>query len=79
MILRDDLLIDVLKEISDHILHHKIVIKWDFDEDNLLSKHGKKLLHTVPSFDALRQFLKEVGKPNYKACKEGIVFVKTVM
>ena len=25
---RNDLFIDVLKEITDHILHHKIVSKW---------------------------------------------------
>lgn len=29
---RNDLLRDVLKEITDHILHHKIVSKWDFEE-----------------------------------------------
>ena len=48
------LLIDVLKEITDHILHRKIVSKWDYGENNHLSELGKNLLNTVPSFDTLR-------------------------
>ena len=48
---RKDLFIDVLKEITDHILHHKIVSKWRYEENNHLSELGKNLLNTVPSFD----------------------------
>ena len=33
---RNDLPIDVLKEITDHILQHKIVSKWDYEENNHL-------------------------------------------
>ena len=51
---RNDLLIDVLKEITDHILHQKIASKWDYEENNHLSELGKNLLNTVPSFDTLR-------------------------
>ena len=50
-ILGNDLLIDVLKELTDHILHHKIVSKWDYEENNHLSELGKNLLNAVPSFD----------------------------
>ena len=48
---RNERLIDVLKEITDHILHQKIVSKWDYEENNHLSELGKNLLNTVPSFD----------------------------
>ena len=72
---RNDLLIDVLKEITDHILHHKIVSKWDYEENNHLSELGKNLLNTVPSFDTLRQFRKWVNQMTKHIKK--VVFVKT--
>ena len=72
---RNDLLIDVLKEITDHILHHKIVSKWDYEENNHLSELGKNLLNTVPSFDTLRQFRKWVNQMTKHIRK--VVFEKT--
>lgn len=72
---RNDLLIDVLKEITDHILHHKIVSKWDYEENNHLSELGKNLLNTVPSFDTLRQFRNWVNQMTKDIKK--VVFVKT--
>ena len=73
---RNDLLIiDVLKEINDHILHQKTLSKWDYEENNHLSELGKNLLNTVPSFDTLRQFRKWVNQIT-KHTKE-VVLVKT--
>ena len=72
---RNDLLIDVLKEITDHILDQKIVSKWDYEENTHLSVLGKDLLKTVPSFDTLLQFREWVNQMTKHIKK--VVFVKT--
>jgi len=55
---RNDLLIDVLKEITDHILHQKIVSKWDYEENNHLSELRKNLLKL---FLALTHYVNSVS------------------
>ena len=53
---RNDLLIDVMKEITDHILKQEVVSEWHYDEESYLSKLGKQLLGNIPSFETLRLF-----------------------
>jgi len=37
---RNDLLIDVMKEIADHILKHEVVTEWHYEENSYLAKLG---------------------------------------
>lgn len=53
---RNDLLIDVMKEIADHILKHEVVTEWHYEENSYLAKLGKQLLGSIPTFDILRIF-----------------------
>ena len=53
---RNDLLIDVMKEITDHIFKQEVVSEWHYDEESYLSKMGKQLLGNIPSFETLRLF-----------------------
>ena len=63
---RNDLLIDVMKKLSDHILNHEVVTQWNYEENDHLAKLGKQLLGNVPTFDTL-------GKPFGKTGTEGRV------
>ena len=53
---RNNLLIDVMKEITDHILKHEVVTEWHHEENSHLTRLGKQLLGNVPNFDSLRSF-----------------------
>ena len=59
---RNGLLIDVMKELSDHILKNEMVTQWNYEENDHLAKLGKQLLGSVPTFDILRHFRSWVNR-----------------
>lgn len=67
---RNDLLIDVMKEIPDHILKHEVVTEWHYEENSYLAKLGKQLLGSIPTFDTLHFWVmgKQYGKTGKESC-----------
>ena len=53
---RNNLLIDVMKENTDHILKHAVVTEWHHEQNSHLTRLGGQLLGNVPNFDSLRNF-----------------------
>ena len=53
---RNYLLIDVMKEITDHNLKHDVVGEGHYEENSHLCKLGKQLLGSIPTFDRMRNF-----------------------
>ena len=53
-IARNDLLINVIKDITDHILHKKVFVEWHYDEHPHLYKLGEELLGSIATFEKLR-------------------------
>lgn len=52
-IARNDLLINAIKDITDHILHNKVFVEWH-DEHPNLCKLGEELLGSIATFERLR-------------------------
>ena len=53
-IARNDLLINVIKGITDHILYHKVFVEWHYDEHPHLCKLGEELFGNTATFERLR-------------------------
>ncbi|KAL9959757.1 hypothetical protein ACROYT_G033112 [Oculina patagonica] len=53
-IARNDLLINVIKDITDHILHNEVFVEWHYDEHPHLCKLGEELLGSIATFERLR-------------------------
>jgi len=51
---RNDLLMNVIKDVCDNILDNDIFIEWHYDEHPLLCKLGKKLLGGFATFEKLQ-------------------------
>jgi len=53
-IARNDLLINVIKDITDHILYNKVFVEWHYDEHSHLCKLGEELFGNTGMFERLR-------------------------
>lgn len=53
-IARNDLLINVTKDITDHILYNKVFVEWHYDKHPHLRKLGEEILGNTASFERLR-------------------------
>ena len=51
---RNDLLIDVVKDITDQMLENKTFIEWHYDEYSSLKNLGQQLMGTTATFEWLR-------------------------
>ena len=51
---RNDLLINVVKDITDHMLENKTFIEWHYDEHSSLKNLGQQLMGTTATFERLR-------------------------
>ena len=51
---RNDLLINVVKDITDHMLQSTIFTDWHYDEHSYLKKLGEQLLGSTATFERLR-------------------------
>ena len=53
-IARNDLLINVTKDNTDHILYNKVFVEWHYDEHPHLCKSGEELFGNTATFERLR-------------------------
>ena len=53
-IARNDLLINVTKDNTDHILYNKVFVEWHYDEHPHLCKLGEELFGNTATFERLR-------------------------
>ena len=51
---RNDLLINVVKDITDHMLENKSFIEWHYYEHSRLKNFGQQLMGTTATFERLR-------------------------
>ena len=51
---RNDLLMNVIKDVTDHILQNTLFDSWHYDEHPLLCKLGEKLVDNTATFERLQ-------------------------